>query len=340
MKYYNTIPIAMLLVALIGCDGAPPGFLERPADYWGDLDDNPSDDIIGRKSSTAAEWTFEATKLEEVVVQFDPTTETVRQFGEMKEETVLERIIHTQVNRPQKVEVFKQGTDEQSISEFFKQNENDDAQGLLDVLIVIDNSSSMAEEQRNLSDKMMPLLSYVSESDWRIGVVTTDESDGCLRDVIYKNQANVEAAFSAAILAGVSGSGIEAGVPQAVRALKPDCLGGAGWLRPDSTLAILIVSDEDNCSDGKKCRVTAHNSGDFLLDHLSDIRVVGVNARVFGLIWHASQDQSQCPSAFRAGQIYSNLIDQTGGSWGSICDSDYSETLRAMSLDLRRNDAL
>ena len=322
-------------LSIQGCDESPPPFTELPADYDGTVEDlNPSDDLKGYASVASAQWTFNASDIDDVEVEFDLESDRIKQYGTMKDQTISAAVKHEQITRPQKVEVFQQGTDAQYVSEFFKQNENDDAQGLLDVLVVIDNSGSMAEEQENLSSKMLPLLSYVAESDWRIGVVTTDVADGCLRDLIQKNQSNPQAAFSNAIRAGTSGSGIEAGVPQAVKALSPDCLNGNSWLRPNSTLAVLIVSDEDNCSDGTKCSVPEYNSGDYLIDHLATIREVGVNAKVFGLIWHSSQSQSQCRTAYRQGLIYSDMIAETGGSWGSICDSDYSSTLQAMSLDL------
>ena len=329
----HTAALSAMIIG--GCDTAPPPFTELPADYVGEVSGKiPSDDLKGYSTLASAQWTLNASDIRQAAVEFDLTSETVYQFGAMHNQTANTEIEHIQVNRPQQVEVFQQGSDQQSISEFFKQNENDDAQGLLDILIVIDNSGSMAEEQNNLATKLLPLLTYVAESDWKIGVVTTDAADGCMRDVITKGQSNVEGAFAAAIRAGVNGSGIEAGVPQAVAALTPGCVSDNGWIRANSTLAVLIVSDEDNCSDGTKCAIAEQNSADYLIDHLRTIREPGVNARVFGLVWHESQTQSQCNTAYRQGSIYSELIDATAGTWGSICDSDYSQTLQAMSMDL------
>ena len=320
---------------LAACNEGPPGWTELPASYDGPLvDSSSSDDLTGYSNVASAEWTFQASQVEDAEVEFDLDADRVKQFSTMRELSTIAGVSYEQINRAQKVEVFKQGSDQQFNSEFFKQNENDDAQGLLDVLVVIDNSGSMEEEQQNLSSKLLPLLTYVSESDWKIAVVTTDMSDGCLRDVISKNQQNPQSAFAAAIRAGVNGSGIEAGVPQAVRALDPACMGGQSWLRPNSTLAVLIVSDEDNCSDGTRCANPAHNTAGYLLDYLAGIRQVGVNAKVFGLVWHESQSQRQCRTGYRRALIYSDLIDATGGTWGSICDSDYSATLQAMSMDL------
>ena len=329
----HTAALSALVIG--GCDTAPPPFTEIPSNYSSEVSDQiSSDDLTGYSTLASAQWTLEASQIKNAEVEFDLTAETVKQFGKMDFQTAASQIEHVQVNRPQSVEVFQQGTDQQSISEFFKQNENDDAQGLLDILIVIDNSGSMAEEQNNLATKLLPLLTYVEESDWKIGVVTTDEADGCMRDVISKGQNDLENSFASAIRAGVNGSGVEAGIPQAVAALSPGCVGAGGWLRPNSTLAVLIVSDEDNCSDGTQCAISEHNSADYLLDHLRTIREPGVNAKVFGLVWHATEAQSQCTTAYRQANVYSDLIDATSGTWGSICDSDYSQTLQAMSMDL------
>ena len=225
MRLQRLIGACACVFFMAACDEGPPAFTELPASYDGALEGMaPDDDQKGYGGVASAEWTFLASEIEAAEVEFDLSTDRIRQIGSMKNLSVSAGVSYEQLSRAQKVEVFKQGSDRQVNSEFFKQNENDDAQGLLDILVVIDNSGSMEEEQRNLSSKLLPLLSYVSESDWKIGVVTTDKADGCLRDVIRKNQQNPEFAFASAIRAGTNGSGIEAGIPQAVRALSPHVL--------------------------------------------------------------------------------------------------------------------
>jgi hypothetical protein len=201
----------------------------------------------------------------------------------------------------------------------------------LDILVVVDNSGSMQEEQNNLSTKLAPLLTYVADSDWRVAVTTTDPDKGCLIDVIDKTDSNREAAFATAVRQGTNGSGNERGILQAVNGLT--CAREA-WLRDQSALAVLIVSDEDNCSNGQDCQGKAYATKNYLIDHLRTIRVPGVNAKVYGLIWHSSQPQSACSTAQNQGRIYSELVADTMGTWGSICDADYSATLMAMSQNI------
>ena len=235
----------------------------------------------------------------------------------------------TQITRRSLTDTFTQGNAGMPATEFFLQAERRP----LDIAVVIDNSNSMSEEQVNLSTKLSPLLSFVATYDWQIGVVTTDPAGGCLRRLIRKGDTNAAQAFSAAVTAGVQGSSTERGILQAVNVLEGACL-SQPWVRTDSTVAVLIVSDEDNCSNGAGCANQPFASASYLTDYLGRTRQPGVNARVYGIIWHPSQEQAQCSTARNRGTIYAQAIAATSGTWGSICDADYSATLSAMSQNI------
>jgi hypothetical protein len=51
-------------------------------------------------------------------------------------------------------------------------------------------------------------------------------------------------------------------------------------------------------------------------------------------VWHPTVTQSACNTAFHRANVYAEAITRTGGTWGSICDADYSSTLSAISYDL------
>lgn len=212
------------------------------------------------------------------------------------------------------------------------------SKGILDLLIVVDNSGSMAQEQENLSNRIVPLLSAVKDSDWQIAVTTTDPSDRCVSSLIQKGDFFVETRFKSAIRAGSSGDGVERPILRAVEGLKSQCLFGPGkWVRPNSTLAVLIITDEDNChidlEKGYGC-TTADKAGSYLTDYIKTIRKIGTEARVYGLFWHPSQAQSQCSTALKSANIISEVVTATSGTWGSICDADYSATLSKISSDV------
>jgi hypothetical protein len=213
------------------------------------------------------------------------------------------------------------------------------AKGVVDIVVVVDNSGSMAEEQANLSSRMLPLLSSLKDADWRIVVTTTDPNSKCGYGPISKGDFFAETRFKSYVKAGTDGTGIERPILQAVAALKSDCFFGPGkWLRPGSTVAVVILTDEDNChidvARGYGCAGEPDKDGAYLTSYLSSIRKIGTEARVYGIFWHPSVMQSQCPTALKSANILADVVQSSGGTWGSICDSDYSATLTKISTDV------
>lgn len=246
----------------------------------------------------------------------------------LEAKTETEALTFAQEERPLLKSRFVQGQDGRAYTESFDQ---EDVQGVLDVALVIDNSASMKEEQKNLSSKLLPLIQEVADADWRIGVVTTDASEGCLRELIKKSDPDPQALFERAVKAGINGSGNEEGFLQAVNVLS---CSQASWVRDSSTVAVLIVSDEDNCSDGRDCEDKQWRDEGYLLNHLEKKmgRSLGQTARVYGIIKHPS-DKS-CTTAYNDGFQYARAVKATQGAWGSICAKDYSSTLARISADI------
>jgi hypothetical protein len=183
----------------------------------------------------------------------------------------------------------------------------------VDVLFVVDNSGSMAEEQVSLAEQLPRMVraltsgdvdgdgtqDFPAAADLHLGVVTTDMGtaghelptcsepmhgdDGILRTagdptdatcmatypafVEFDPEAGdtVEQAaadFSCVARAGTAGCGLEQQLEAALKALVPSTSGitffgdttghgdgaNAGFLRPDSVLAVILVTDEDDCS--------------------------------------------------------------------------------------------
>lgn len=250
-----------------------------------------------------------------------------------------------QITRPVATDNFTQGSSGATVAEAFNQV----AGRLLDILVVVDNSNSMAEEQANLATKLAPLLSFVRDADWQIGLVTSDPENpknNCLNGLVKKSDANPEAKFSALVSGfGIKGSPSERPFLTAVNSLSGNCL-SQPWIRKDSNVAVLLVSDEDNCSlKGNDCKDSRGNLLDYakpsyLVDYLASIRQVGKTARVHGIIWHPSQTLKQCPSGWvddlgeHRGYFLADAIAQTSGTWGSICDADYSATLANVSKNI------
>jgi len=192
----------------------------------------------------------------------------------------------------------------------------------VDLLLLVDNSNSMTEEQQSLAAELPALVRSLveppdsdgdGEPDWlpitdlRIGVITTDMGTGgftvptCARsdfgdDGVLRTQGNVEiagctstypsfASFDPAIddptdyandvacvaTTGTGGCGFEQPLEAVLKSLSPDAptaytrpdyvapgffsgtsghgLGAnAGFVRPDTLLAVVLVTDEEDCS--------------------------------------------------------------------------------------------
>lgn len=231
-----------------------------------------------------------------------------------------------QVNRPVVSDAFKQGSAGIPKIDSFTQ---DSGAGLLDILIVMDNSGSMGEEQAEMANRMEPLLQYVTNVDWRIGVVTTDPANPCMRAVIAKGDANASASFRSAMLAGTSGSANERAIESAVLGLN--CSTNK-WVRANSTIAVVIVSDEDNCSTGSGCGANYQYTPNYFLSFLTGLgKTPGVDARVYGIFW---QPGTTCSTgAYQANQ-YAQLVNATSGVSGSICAASYAPVLQSISQNI------
>ncbi len=134
----------------------------------------------------------------------------------------------------------------------------------LDVLLVVDNSNSMGEVHLALVGLAQHLQSSLDGDgiDYRVGLITTDMSDPDHRgrmhvfgdgNVYTSPATGVPAADLADAFSSlnIDGSNLERGLEAAWAALSPPLAthDNAGFRRDDVGLAIIVISDEDDCSD-------------------------------------------------------------------------------------------
>ena len=160
----------------------------------------------------------------------------------------------------------------------------------LDILLVIDNSQSMAEERQKLGEKLTPLLSKVQDRSWQIAIATTNDHPKCLKVLIDNNTPDYQNVYRQTIEnLGDSASNYEQAIKMVIASLRglPVCgqpsSSNTFWLQEDSMLAILIITDEDH-----QCSPTINNE-ECDPEHLYNfLRVAGrtldLTTKVYGLL--------------------------------------------------------
>jgi hypothetical protein len=131
-----------------------------------------------------------------------------------------------------------------------------------DILFVIDDSSSMGGEQTILQSGLAAFIQTLASSpianEFQIGVTTSSVADfdgnatppagDLVGPVLVSTSVDLVPDFQAQVGVGTSGSGREQPFEAAKRALEKTTGANADLLRPGSQLAIIFLSDEDDCS--------------------------------------------------------------------------------------------
>ncbi|RME22350.1 MAG: VWA domain-containing protein [Deltaproteobacteria bacterium] len=223
----------------------------------------------------------------------------------------------------------------------------------VDILWVVDNSNSMADEQEEIAEKFESFITHIEESnaDFHIGVITTDldhpDQNGKLQgDPLFLTpEDDYVELFQERIQIGIEGSPQEKGIDAALTALSEPLVSSynAGFRRPGATLSIIYVSDENDCTDrgalaGYEDEVTAcYDHSDLLVDvkvlideyrhlQLQDERVV-VSAIV------GPEIDEGCDGS-KPGFRYLAMAEAFGGLQGSICEADFSRIMSDLSLEV------
>lgn len=222
-----------------------------------------------------------------------------------------------------------------------------DSRPKVDVLFVIDNSASMKDNQLKLGERLSAFLGSLQTVDWQIGITTTDTSSGpwgikgslvklhgLNQYILNKNTPNYENVFSKTV---VRPEGVNCGndCPSAVeRPLEAAAFALAkglsnGLIRDGAELAIVVLSDADEGGDGLGVITTPQ----FLLGAAATL--FNQKKRVTGYAIVVEPGDASCLAKRRAFTSYSYygynaalLATLTNGVTGSICDSNYTQSLK------------
>lgn len=225
----------------------------------------------------------------------------------------------------------------------------------VDILFVVDNSTSMAAEQKKMADRIGSFLSKLNDVDWQLGITTTDVSNGkygikgsLLRIghqgeyFIGSETSNPEALFRKHIQREESTScGFDCPSPTeqplmaTIMAASKHDSDNSGFFREGALLAVVVISDEDEKSSGPSSATKPSEVVAAVKNYLGSNK----NVTGYGIViqpWDRECFESQKENSLaHYGEFVQNFADLTGGLTGSICDSDYSENLDAIGKDTR-----
>jgi hypothetical protein len=206
----------------------------------------------------------------------------------------------------------------------------------------------MSFERSNLAQRIDGMIGVIDGLDWQIAVTSTDTtssnavSDGNLIEMIglpgqYILNSNMDPATAQSVFGNTvqnfpGGSGREEGI-HASRRVLDRYFNGETWhsqfLRDGADLSIVVLSDEDESSNGADIRTTPQQLVDYVQTGFS-----GQKNMVFHSIITRPGD-SACLSGEGAyyGNTYDALSrltgygDQEGAIIGSVCNQDYTAQL-------------
>ncbi len=205
----------------------------------------------------------------------------------------------------------------------------------VDILLVVDNSCSMGDEQAALATNFASFISSATQGtgNWHIGVITTDVLAG--RGVLVQSTANpryltpttpnVAALFAQKVQLGTLGSGQEQPYQSLSLAVTSPNRTGAngGFIRPDAALAVVIVTDA--------LEQSPNSAGSYLatLRQLKNNRPDLLSVNVVGPF------SPPGPMCSTEGSVddgrFGALIDATGGVRADICTQDWATDLETVS---------
>ena len=219
----------------------------------------------------------------------------------------------------------------------------------VDILIVVDDSSSMTPDNLKLAQKLNGFVSDLQNInlDWQMCITTTDVDyyegrpivwSGTSTRVINKSTANLATIFQQTISDIGSGySNDEQGIKASILSMLNNPV--YPCYRANSANAVIIISDEDERSVGGIASLSSQQYKPLGIQN-QPATFINTAKAVFGsnkrmavnsiVVRDAQCKQAQDPQGSPSfiGLKYMDLANMTNGTVGNICDSDYSSNLK------------
>lgn len=227
----------------------------------------------------------------------------------------------------------------------------------VDLLFVVDNSESTAQERALLADSFPAVIQRARAEgiDYQVGLITTDPDIEAgrlvhpggprarafsgpigLRIITETTQPTAEAQFRfhAQAFPIPGGRFDEAGLWAANQAIRPFLLRGhnSDFLRPDAALTVVYLSDE---SDQSSRTIGApFDAAEYYRDALLALKGPGAKnlVTISAIVGDAPSGCNGPTGAAAAGPRYIRLARETGGYNASICTSDWPRMMADLSF--------
>jgi len=211
---------------------------------------------------------------------------------------------------------------------------------VVDILFIVDNSSSMGNEQQQLRTNFPIFLdSFVNSGmDYHIGVVSTDmqrqQHRGKLRTGLGERYIDVDTedpdgVFSAMTNGlGVIVGSVESGRAAAYTALeiRVDDPENEGFLRDEADLHMIFVSDDNDYSGANPV-----TKGEFI-QWATSLKGGLAEVQMHGIVTPPSGQNQGCGGGNNTGTDYIDYAAATNGITFSVCVQDWSPALDALGL--------
>jgi hypothetical protein len=207
------------------------------------------------------------------------------------------------------------------------------AQSDIDVLWVIDNSSSMTQEQSRVAAAINSFFQYfvTLSLDYHMGVITSDVVTPSMGGRLQGSPTFITPTTSAAadelaeaINVGEEDMGDESGLYAAELALSEPVLSAenAGFYRPDAHLAVIFLSDEPEQSGYTDTHFT-----EFFSALKSDDSLIHISSIVGDPATGCAATCDGVENTATPGDAYYNVTQAFGGVFYSICNCDIAPGL-------------
>jgi len=231
----------------------------------------------------------------------------------------------------------------------------------VDILWVIDNSASMMDEQVKIAENFTQYIERLNEYriDFHLAVVLTDInyqgdfiSQVFTRDtpeLIPKFQDVINRIRKEYLCAPEQEENIlcyqEQGLNTAYLAMQKAVGNQApnqNFLRPDAKLSIIVVSDDDEMTQGDNAKGPTGNR-DMQVSYLMGLKPAGMikissfvadgSEECYLSNWQNGVFVETAHNIERVGDLYMQASRKTGGYIAAICDSDFISILDALGFD-------